>query len=140
MFEKLIKLPVKIHKPIPCDDNSNDDSDDTEEENTENQIMSTTCGTINTVYKVCQQNGLKEVFPAIYTALSIGLTLPASSSSPERAFSKLKLIKSKLRSTMAEERLDSLMLISCENDIDIDSDSVINIFTSYSTVLKKILC
>ncbi|KAF0688004.1 zinc finger MYM-type protein 1-like, partial [Aphis craccivora] len=45
--------------------------------------MSTTCGTINTVYKVCQQNGLKEVFPAIYTALSIGLTLPVSSSSPE---------------------------------------------------------
>lgn len=137
MFEKLIKLPVKIHKPIPCDDDSNDDTD---EENNENQIMSTTCGTINTVYKVCQQNGLKEVFPAIYTALSIGLTLPVSSSSPERAFSKLKLIKSKLRSTMAEERLDSLMLISCENDIDVDSDSVINIFTSYSSVLKKILC
>ncbi|XP_025198494.1 uncharacterized protein LOC112596886 [Melanaphis sacchari] len=137
MFEKLIKLPVKIHKPIPCDDNSNDDI---EEENTENLIMSTTCGTINTVYKLFQQNGLKEVFPAIYTALSIGLTLPISSSSPERAFSKLKLIKSKLRSTMAEERLDSLMLISCENDIDIDFDSVINIFTSYSTVLKKILC
>lgn len=137
MFEKLIKLPGKIHKPIPFDHDSNDD---TEEEDIENQIMSTTCGTIYTVYKVCQQNGLKEVFPAIYTALSIGLTLPVSNLSPERAFSKLKLIKSKLRSTMAEERLDSLMLISCENDIDVDSDSVINIFTSYSTVLKKILC
>lgn len=77
MFEKLIKLPGKIHKPIPFDDDSNDD---TEEEDTENQIMSTTCGTIYTVYKVCQQNELKEVFPAIYTALSIGLTLPVSSS------------------------------------------------------------
>jgi len=58
--------------PIPCDDN--DSNDDTEEENTENQIMSTNCGTINTVYKVCQQIGFKEVFRAIYTALSIGLT------------------------------------------------------------------
>jgi len=35
IFEKLIKLPVKMHKPIPCDDSSNYDI---KEENTENQI------------------------------------------------------------------------------------------------------
>ena len=35
----------------------------------------------------------------------------------ERAFSKLKLIKTRLRSTMGQERLQSLMLISVESNI-----------------------
>lgn len=92
------------------------------------------------MYKLFHQHDLKKVFPAIYTALSIGLTLPVSSSSPEQAFSKLKLIKNRLRSTIGENKLESLMIISCEKDIDIDTDAVINILTSYSGVLKQLLC
>jgi hypothetical protein len=55
MFEKLIKLPLKLHKPIPCDD---DTSDDTEEENTENHIVNNFWNnkySISTRY-LCQQN------------------------------------------------------------------------------------
>ncbi|KAF0761100.1 zinc finger MYM-type protein 1-like, partial [Aphis craccivora] len=73
---------------------------------------------------------LKNIFPSLYTALCIALTLPVSSASPERAFSKLKLIKTRLRSSMCEERLESLMMISCEKDIPIDTDEVIKCFSS----------
>ncbi len=45
------------------------------------------------------------------------LTLPLTSTSAERAFSKLRLIKSRLRSTMKQERLESLMLMSVEADV-----------------------
>ena len=43
--------------------------------------------------------------------------LPFTLCSAERAFSKLKLIKTRLRSTMGQERLESLMLMSVESDI-----------------------
>ncbi|VVC43736.1 HAT, C-terminal dimerisation domain [Cinara cedri] len=42
----------------------------------------------------------------------IGFTLPVPSANPERAFSKLKLVKNRLRSTMGKERLQGLMEIS----------------------------
>jgi len=99
--------------------------------------------TVNSIFKVCHCTGLKESpcnlkFPAIYTALRIALTLPVSSASPERTFSKLKLIKTRLRSTMCEERLENL-IIYCERDIPISTDDVIKTFSSYSSVLRKLL-
>ena len=43
-------------------------------------------------------------------------TLPVTVAEAERSFSKLKLIKTYLRSTIAQERLDSLAIISIENE------------------------
>jgi len=48
--------------------------------------------------------------------LKIGVTLPVSSGSPERTFSKLKLVKTRLRSTMGENRLEDLLSITCESE------------------------
>jgi len=44
------------------------------------------------------------------------LTIPISIASAERSFSKLKLIKSYLRSTMSQQRLKGLALLSIEKD------------------------
>lgn len=88
---------------------------------------------------MCHSTGLKDVFPNIDNALTIILTLPVSSASSERTFSKLKLLNNQLRSTMSEDRLEGLMLISCERDVPIETDDVIKIFASCSTVLTKIL-
>ena len=54
--------------------------------------------------------------PELGTACVLFCTLPVTVSSAEHSFSKLKLIKSYLRSTSAEDRLDSLAPISIENE------------------------
>ncbi len=71
--------------------------------------------------------------------IKIGVALPVSSASTERSFSKLKLIKTRLRSTMAEPRLEGLMRIACKQDISIDKENVINTFANNSNQLMNLL-
>ena len=59
----------------------------------------------------------KQVYPACNMAFTFLQTTPVTVASNERSFSKLKLVKTKLRSTMLQDRLESLMLISCERDV-----------------------
>jgi len=60
------------------------------------------------------------------------LTIPLSVASAQRSFSKLKLIKSYLRSTMSQQRLNKLALLSIEKDIlnKINYDNLIDNFAS----------
>ncbi|XP_014880151.1 zinc finger MYM-type protein 1-like [Poecilia latipinna] len=52
----------------------------------------------------------------VCTALILFLTLPVSVASSEHSFSKLKTIKNHLRSTMGQERLSGLAILSIENE------------------------
>ena len=45
------------------------------------------------------------------------LIIPVTVASIERSFSKLKLIKFYLRSTMSQERLSGLVILSIENEM-----------------------
>ena len=54
-------------------------------------------------------------FSEVCTALMLYLTIPVTVASAERSFSKLKLIKTYLRSTMGQERLSELAILSIEN-------------------------
>ena len=56
-------------------------------------------------------------FPNAYIAYRILLTIPIMTASAERSFSKLKLIKSYLRSTMSQERLSGLTILSIEKEM-----------------------
>ena len=64
--------------------------------------------------------------PSTYTQLrfmyKVLLTLPVTTASVERGFSKLTIVKSKLRSTMNQERLEALMLASIEKDLLLQLD------------------
>jgi len=143
-FEKIMNLPVKFDDTnkdswIQFDTDSDDDNGDDIQYNKIDQNSKKNSGTINTIYKVVRLSGLKEIFPTMYTALSIAVTLPVFSASSERAFSKLKLVKTRLRSTMSEDRLEALMIMACELDVQIDTECVIKYFASNSSVLAKLL-
>nr|XP_051218000.1 uncharacterized protein LOC127335384 [Lolium perenne] len=56
-------------------------------------------------------------YPFANIAYRILLTIPVTVASVERSFSKLKLLKSYMRSTMTQERLSGLATIALENDI-----------------------
>ena len=60
------------------------------------------------------------------------LTIPVTVASSEQNFSKLKLLKSYLRSTMTQERLNDLAMIAFESDMleKIDYESIIENFVS----------
>lgn len=57
----------------------------------------------------------KDAFPNVTMALKILLTTAVSVASCERAFSKLKLIETDRRSSMGQERLSNLALLSIES-------------------------
>ena len=75
---------------------------------------------------------LAEIYANLWTALRIGLTLPVTVAEAERSFSKLKLIKTYLRSTMSQERLFGLAIISINHTVaqQISYDDVIDDFAA----------
>ncbi|XP_022161769.1 uncharacterized protein LOC111027679 [Myzus persicae] len=81
---------------------------------------------------------LKESYLNIEIAIRIFLSMPVTTASCERSFSKLKLIKTYLRSTMAQERLSSMAILSIETEIasKLDYEEVIDKFAD--TKARKI--
>lgn len=59
----------------------------------------------------------------------------------ERTFSKLKHVKTSIRSTLSQQNLETLMLMSVEKDIlmNLDNNDIINIISTKSDLLKKVL-
>ncbi|CAN6571144.1 unnamed protein product [Malus baccata var. baccata] len=71
-------------------------------------------------------------FPNAWVAYRILLTIPVTIVSAERSFSKLKLIKSYLRSTMSQEKLNGLAILSIKKELveKLDYVNLINTFAS----------
>ena len=77
------------------------------------------------------ENNLDEVFSEIVKLLNILLCIPKTTAEAERKFSTLDRIKSLLRTTMCEERLNALTVLSSEKKIvqkDAFREAVINKF------------
>ncbi|XP_062198785.1 uncharacterized protein LOC133901428 [Phragmites australis] len=73
-----------------------------------------------------------DCYPNISVAYRILFTVPVTVASAERSFSKLKLLKNHLRSTMSQERLNGLATLCIEKKLldEIDIDTIINDFAS----------
>ena len=71
-------------------------------------------------------------FPNACIAYRILLTIHVDVAFAERSFSKLKLLKSYLRSTMLQTRLNGLALISIESELleKLDYENLIHDFAS----------
>ncbi|XP_069077657.1 zinc finger MYM-type protein 1-like [Pleurodeles waltl] len=68
---------------------------------------------------------LQESLTNFVVTLRIFLTITVSTARCERSFSKLKLIKTYQRSTMSQERLSNLAILSIERDFNVDFNSVV---------------
>ena len=58
-----------------------------------------------------------DCFPNASIAYRVLLTIPVTVASAERSFSKLKLLKSYMRTTMTQQRLNDLATISLESEV-----------------------
>ena len=71
---------------------------------------------------------LKQAFPIILSLIIAALTIPISSTTCERTFSKMKLIKTTTRNTISDDRLSDLCVLAVERDFAIDFEKLIDDF------------
>lgn len=67
-------------------------------------------------------------FPLVKKCLQIAATIPVTTCSAERSFSTMKILKTRLRSTMLDTRLTGLALMYIHKDIDIPASEIISAF------------
>jgi len=115
---------IRLESTQSCNDYENS----TSSEDSENEDSTTYKTKLNSlqILKLLNSYNLISAFPNLYTAYKYLCTIPSTSMSNERSFSKLKLIKTRLRSTMHQTRLESLILLSCEKDIPIDLEEALD--------------
>ena len=70
----------------------------------------------------------KDVYPNVHVLLFLATTIPVTSCKCARSISMLRLIKTPLRSTMTQERLNGLAMIQYNHQIPLKTDEVIEEF------------
>ena len=83
---------------------------------------------LNKIY----EKGLQSIFPQICVALRIFVSISVSATSGERSFSELAIVKNCRRSTMGQECLTGLIMLSSERDLarKINYETVTEAFSS----------
>ena len=71
----------------------------------------------NTLVNVLNYLKRLDSFPNVYITYRILLAITVTVASAKRSFSKFKLIKSYLRSTMSQEKLSGLAVLSVEKEM-----------------------
>ena len=69
------------------------------------------------IFMLIYEKQLVDVFPNCYTILKIFLTLPMTSCEAERSFSRMSYIENKYRTTMSNDRLNHLSVLSINFDL-----------------------
>lgn len=88
-------------------------------------------GKCHFLYKLIFEKHVLDAFPNVEIILRTYLVLMVTNCSGERSFSKLKLIKNRLRTVMGQTRLSYLCLLSIESDVlkQIDCNELITKFS-----------
>ena len=94
----------------------------------------TSLRTISEVFHVLPLS--KDMLSEIDILLRIYFTIPITTATAERSFSVLRRIKTYLRSTMSESRLNNVMLLHCHKDITDSLDNV-NIAKTFIAVNSR---
>ena len=95
---------------------------------------------IHNVLKFMRANDMFYIYPNMSILYHIYLTLPISCAGAERSFSRLKFMKSYLRSTMTEEGLSGLSLLSIKRQFatELDYDKVMDYFAKMKPRRNKL--
>lgn len=69
------------------------------------------------------------------------LILPSTQVHCERSFSKLKIVKNRLRANLSDDNLENYMICNVESDIlsSIDNQKIINTFAYTTPLLTSLL-
>lgn len=81
------------------------------------------------VRSTVQQTNSK-FYPNISTILRLLFLMSVSAASVERSHSRFKNVKTKKRSVMSKDRLNSLMLLYVHRDLQLDYDKIMDIYVS----------
>ena len=74
------------------------------------------------------QHANPDLYPNMVTIITILVTMPLSTTIPERSFSTMRRVKTYLRSKMKTERIAALALMHAYRGIPIDVEAVIREF------------
>lgn len=101
-----------------------------------NQKITHAIGILNLI----KRNDMENMVPNMVIAYRILLSMPVSVASGEHSFSKLKIIKNYLRNSMNQDRLNSLAIVSIENDVakSIDYNDIIDEFAAAKARKRKL--
>ena len=85
--------------------------------------------------------GQKSLLSEVCKVVKLVLVLPASTASAERSFSKMKLIKTYLRSTMSQKRLNHCMILGVYPELvdDLDSTEIVEEFAKKMQNINMVL-
>ena len=73
---------------------------------------------------------MKYAFPTAMCLIVATMTIPVSLTTCERTFSKMKLIKTIIRSTMSDIRLSDLCALAVERDFSINFEKLMDDFAN----------
>ena len=88
-----------------------------------------------------EYNMLTNAYPSLRLAYRYLLTLSVTQVACERSFSLLKLVKTRIRSVMSQDRLETFMLMMSNYDIvsSIDNEILIDQVQNHSTAFSRVL-
>ena len=83
-------------------------------------------------YRLIKDNDLECTFPNVEIVLRIYLSLMVTNCTGERSFSKLRRVKNEQRTSMRQDRLNNLSVLSIEHELlrEIDASAIIDKFSA----------
>ncbi|CAM8890422.1 unnamed protein product [Rhodiola kirilowii] len=94
--------------------------------------------TLTDISELCQwlaRTRKSNIFPLLYKVISLILTLPVSTATAERSFSRMNIVKSALRNKMEDDFLSDCLVVNIEKDIAtmFSTDDIIDDFRDMET-------
>lgn len=81
----------------------------------------------------------RNLFPNVFFLIKVLVTLPVTTASPERSFSTLRRLKTYLRNSVGQNRLNGLALMGVHREIPIQNEEVLERFSVKARRLDFIL-